>query len=93
MKDELSKIGMSNADFGSALIEEAQRREKQKYVDSATVEVSRLLSGMEKMQENIKRDTENLNIYSLRLDAIKKGNFKFTNDKLVYDDERLNKLC
>lgn len=41
MEDQIVTLGMSQSDFGKALIEESQRREKAKLVDSATNEVTR----------------------------------------------------
>jgi hypothetical protein len=94
---KLEKFGMTNAEFGKALLDSAQNAERKKFVDNSTAEVQRLLGGIDRIKANIKRDEENLEIYQDRLLAIEKGEFSFAPQgsqfPLVYKYERLNKQC
>lgn len=90
MEDQIVTLGMSQSDFGKALIEESQRREKAKLVDSATNEVTRMLSNIEKLKSSVKRDTESIAIYNARLEAISKGEFSLRDNVLVYNEDTLN---
>ncbi len=93
----LARFGMTSAEFGSALIDEAQKREKVKFIDRGVAEAQRLLSGIDAIQEHIANDTENLAIYRDRIEAIKAGKYKVARPgearPLIYDEERLNKNC
>jgi hypothetical protein len=100
-KSPLATLGMSQTDLGAALIEEANRLQKKRMIESATAEVTRLMTGIEAMEASIKRDRENLEIYNSRLDAINAGKFRVvhgnsamgTSTRLVYEEDRLNKVC
>lgn len=95
----LATTGLTQADFGKLLVENAQERQKAKFVKEAAEIVQRLLSGIDTIKRCMGRDKYMLEIYESRVQAIKDGKFKMTTtyqhntQTIVYDEERLNENC
>lgn len=98
-ENKMQTLGMTQSDFGKALIDEARNQEKKRYLKNATEEIQRLLSGADTIRTCMERDKRNLEIYEARIKAIEEGNFTFATDyqfqgpqkkKIVYSEDRLN---
>lgn len=87
----LATFGMTQSEFGKALLENARNENKKKFIEHATGEVSRIMQSIDKVNECIKRDNESIKIYQGRLKAIENGEFEIKADgQLKYKDESLN---
>jgi hypothetical protein len=83
---------MSNAAFGSALIEEANNRRQKEKLNKSVKIASDVLT----MLDDCKRQIAHLEAWKViceaRLEALREGLFSFDNqESIVYDDPQLNR--
>ena len=85
-------MGMSNAEFGAALIGEAKARRQKERLDKSVAETQTILGSIEECDRQISYFTGWKATRQGQLDALEKGEFSFDKDGLiVYNDRALNR--
>lgn len=93
MSEELIRsIGMSNNEFGSALIKEAQNRKQKEKLEKSVAVVQVILSSLDECEKQISYFQGWKKTHESQLEAIEKGEFSFdTYGALTYNNPELNR--
>lgn len=90
--DELATIGMTPAEFGTALIDEAQARKQKEKLEKSINQAKGILSSLEECNSKIEWFQGWKKTHEGQLAALKAGKFTFdTFGAIVYNDPDLNR--
>jgi hypothetical protein len=91
-KSELSTLGMSTADFGAALISEAQGRKQKELADKSVIAVQGIFSSMAACDRQITHLQSWKKTHEGQIAALKEGSFSVDDcGAIVYNDAALNR--
>lgn len=91
-KDLVTTMGMSQAEFGAALITEAQNRKQKQRLEQSVAVAQTILSSIEECEKQIEYFAGWKKTREGQLKALHDGKFSFDKSGLlVYDEESLNR--
>jgi hypothetical protein len=91
-KDDLATMGMTQSEFGAALVTEAQNRKQKERLEKSIATAQTILASLEECNERINYFSEWKKTREAQLDALQLGKFSFdTHGEIVYEDKDLNR--
>ena len=91
-KDLVTTMGMSQEEFGAALVTEAQNRKQKQRLEKSVAVAQTILSSIEECDKQIEYFAGWKRTREGQLKALQDGKFSFNkSDDLVYDEETLNR--
>lgn len=89
---DLATLGMSQSEFGSALVSEAQNRKQKEKLESSIATAQTILASLEECNERIAYFSEWKKIREAQLEALQQGKFSFdARGAIVYENSSLNR--
>jgi hypothetical protein len=89
---ELATMGMSQSEFGAALVTEAQNRKQKERLEKSIAVAQTILASLEECNERIAYFTGWQKTRQAQLDALQQGKFSFDGGgEIIYDDKQLNR--
>jgi hypothetical protein len=91
-KDLMVPVEMSNAEFGSALLAEAQKRRQKEKLEKSVLEAETILARLDDCTRQIEHLTGWKKTCNGQMEALQKGDFSLDNHgMIVYNDSALNR--
>jgi len=91
-KQGLATLGMSQSEFGAALVTEAQNRKQKERLEKSIAVAQTILASLDECNERITYFSEWKKTREAQLEALQKGRFSFdAHGEILYDDKILNR--